>query len=89
MRKLICLIALAILPLGNVVADCIGNSTSSVECSGAVTVFANEEDDYGFFYTPGETWCCTLVGDGSDYSCTNGETWALSSELDCGSPMPL
>jgi len=26
-------------------------------------------------------WCCTPVGDNSDWSCTDGESWSLFSEL--------
>ncbi len=85
MKKLVCLIALAVLPLGYVVADCIGNTNSSVECGGEPVGWLYNGDPSDFS-SPGETWCCTPVGDGSDYSCTNGESWELSSELGCGTP---
>ena len=85
MKKLIGLIVLAILSLGHVGADCIGNTTGSVECGG-FKIEGTFEGMEGTFVVGGETWCCTPVGDGSDYSCTDGESWELSSELGCGTP---
>ena len=86
MKKLICLIVLASLPLGYVVADCIGNTTGSVQCGGGDWVGSEIGGISIGYYTEGETWCCTPVGDGSDHSCTNGESWELSSDLGCGTP---
>lgn len=59
-----------------VLADCIGNTTHSCQVLEAIV-------------TPGgttagsNTWCCTPVGNGSDYSCTDGSSWELQSTLGC------
>ena len=86
MKKLICLAVLTMLPLGYVVAECIGNTTQSVSCTSV-----ESDPDGGPFDTifTSEEWCCTPVGDGSDSSCTNGTSWELSSDLGCGTPAPL
>ena len=33
------------------------------------------------FWHEGVLWCCTEVGDGSDWSCTDGSRWSLFSDL--------
>jgi hypothetical protein len=33
--------------------------------------------NFAAYAADGELWCCVGVGDGTAYSCTNGETWEL------------
>jgi len=33
------------------------------------------------WFRGGTEWCCAFVGDGTDASCTDGNSWHLFSEL--------
>ena len=82
MKKLrvICLTLLGFFTIGYVVAECIGNTTHVCYQS---TVYVGEMDPFQV-----DQWCCVAVGNGSDYSCTDGQSWMLASDLSCD-PIPL
>lgn len=73
MKKIICIsvIISMLLLASNIYADCIGNSTH----------WCVQHSISGNSVGEGDTWCCTPVGDGSAYSCSNGNRWELNTEI--------